>query len=238
MKLRILAALATLMSIALTAYAQESYQPIALTPRASIFSAPAPPPPSVPTLTVPAETEAAITMLSGLHTRMNQVDDPVTARLRNGVYVNGQMALPPGSLLMGRVTRVQLAGHLHRPAELGLRFERITLPSGETEPISAVLSALEKPGLAKARLDSEGILKGTRGFSLKEFAGGIAGFEAFGISKVAGVGSLAVKTVLPAGGAALIAYAALWGRGNDVNVPPQTQFLVRLNYPVTVKVAW
>jgi len=177
-------------------------------------------------------------MLSGLHTRVNQVNDPVTARLRQAVYVDGQIAFPPGSLLNGRVTRVQLAGHMHRPAELGFRFESITLPDGETEPISAVLAALDKPGLAKARLDSEGTLIGTRGFSLKGLAGGVAALGIFGVGKAAIASSSAVGTFVPLGGAAVLGYAALWPRGNDVNVPPQTDCRVRLNYPVTVRVPW
>jgi hypothetical protein len=40
------------------------------------------------------------------------------------------------------------------------------------------------------------------------------------------------------GGVALLGYAALWPKGNDVNVPPQTQCRIRLNYPVTVRVQW
>jgi len=206
-----------------------------LTPRAGAPSAPAAS--SAPTLTVPADTQAAVTMLSGLHTRISQVDDPVTARLQRAVYVNGQLALPQGSLLNGRVTRVQLAGRMHRPAELGFRFESITLPSGETEPISAVLASLDTP-LKKVRLDPEGYLKGTRGFSPKALLGGIVALGTFGVGKAALAATSAASTLLPAGGAALLGYAAIWPRGNDVNLPPQTPCHVRLNYPVTVRVAW
>ena len=231
--------LSLLLLLASTACAQEARSPVTLTPRSGVQLSPAPPlGPSAATLTVPAETEAAVTMLSGLHTRVNQVDDPVTARLQQAVYVDGQIALPPGSLLNGRVTRVQLAGRMHRPAELGFRFESITLPDGETEPISAVLAALDKRGLPKVRLDSEGYLKGTRGFSLKGLVGGAAALGTFGVAKAALGASSVIGTLVPVGGAALIGYAALWPRGNDVNVPPDTNCRIRLNYPVTVRVAW
>jgi hypothetical protein len=219
-------------------WAQSVPPPLAFTPRSSgLLVSPANSGPA-PTLTVPADTEAAVTMLSGLHTRVNQVNDPVTARLRQPVYVGGQLAFPPGSLLNGRVTRVQLSGHMHHPAELGFRFESITLPDGETEPISAVLAALDKPGLPKARLDSEGTLIGTRGFSLKGLVGGVAALGVFGVGKAAIASSSAVSTIVPLGGAAVLGYAALWPRGNDVNVPPQTDCRIRLNYPVTVRVPW
>lgn len=231
--------LAAIIFLAGTCLAQNVHPSLALTSRGEAAAAPAAGPALLHTLTVPAETEAAVTMLSGLHTRFSQVNDPVTARLQKPVYVDGQIAFPPGSLLNGKVTRVQLAGRMHRPAELGFRFETITLPDGQTEPISAVLASLDKPGLLKARLDSEGILKGTRGFSLKALAGGFTALGAFGVGRAAFAASSAVGTFVPlAGGAALLGYAALWPKGNDVNVPPHTQCRIRLNYPVTVRVQW
>lgn len=230
-----ISALAIFILLSLSTPAQQLSPSFGLTPRGS---APATmPTPSTPTLTVPADTQAAVTMLSGLHTRISQVDDPVTARLQQAVYVNGQIALPSGSLLNGRVTHVQLAGRMHRPAELGFRFESITLPSGETEPISAVLAYLDRP-LPKARLDAEGYLKGTRGLSLRALVGGMAAVGSFGVAKAALAASSAASTIIPVSGAAVLGYAALWPRGNDVNVPPQTPCHIRLNYPVTVRVAW
>lgn len=233
------AAAFTILILFASACLAQDYSPsLILTPRSFERSTPASGSVTSGTLTVPADTEAAVTMLSGLHTRISQVNDPVTARLQQPVYVDGQIALPPGSILTGRVTRVELAGRMRRPAELGLRFESITLPSGETEPISAVLAALDKPGLPKARLDSEGYLRGTRGFSFKALAGGIAGVGALGIGKATLAASSAVSTLIPVGGAAALGFAALWPKGNDVNVPPDTRCRVRLNYPVTVRIQW
>jgi hypothetical protein len=230
--------LTILLLFASAACAQDARPPLSLTPRSDVQFSSVPEPPPAATLTVPKDTEAAVTMLSGLHTRINQVDDPVTARLQLAVYVNGQVAFPSGSLLNGRVTRVQLAGRMHRPAEIGLRFESITLPDGETEPISAVLASLDNPGLQKARLDPEGYLKGTRGFSLRGLVVGAGALGVFGVGKAALAASSAVGTLVPVGGAAVLGYAALWPRGNDVNVPPDTKCRIRLNYPVTVRVAW
>jgi len=38
--------------------------------------------------------------------------------------------------------------------------------------------------------------------------------------------------------AALISYEALWHRGREVNMPPDTQCRLRLNYPLTVHIPW
>ncbi len=206
----------------------------ALTPRPEAL----PTPTSPLTLTVPADTEAAVTVLSGIHTLVSRVDDPVEARLMKPVYVNGRIALPSGTMLDGRITRIQPAGHLHRPAELAFRFERITLPDGQSAPISAVLSGLELPGLLKVRLDSEGYLKGTRGLPWKGMGVGAAGLGAFAGVKASIAGAATLGNALPAGGAALLAYAFVWPHGNEVNVPPDTRCRVRLSYPVTVRVPW
>jgi hypothetical protein len=233
-----ISALTVLILFASVCTAQDFSPSLALAPRGMSLSAPTVEAPPSQTLTVPADTEAAVTMLSGLHTRISQVDDPVTARLQQAVYVNGQIALPPGSILYGKVTRVQAAGRMRHPAELGLRFESITLPSGETQPISAVLAALDNPGLPKAKLDSEGYLKGTRGFSFKALAGGLTGLGALSIGKATLAAGSAISTFVPVGGAAALGFAALWPKGNDVNVPPDTRCRIRLNYPVTVRIRW
>jgi hypothetical protein len=109
---------------------QEMQPPVTLSPRASV-SAAAVEHRSITVVTVPADTEAAIEMLSGLHTRVSHVDDPIEARLLKPVYVQGRVALPYGTLLEGHVTRVRPAGHLHRPAEMSFRFDSISLPDGQ-----------------------------------------------------------------------------------------------------------
>jgi hypothetical protein len=235
---KLISAIAAFLMFA-SVYTAQDYSPtLTLTPRTVEGTTSASSSAPRETVTVPADTEAAVTMLSGLHTRISQVNDPVTARLQQAVYVDGQIALPPGSILTGRVTHVHLAGRMRHPAELGLRFESITLPSGETESISAVLASLDKPGLPKARLDSEGYLKGTRGFSFKALAGGLTGLGALSIGKATLAAGSAISTFVPVGGAAALGFAALWPKGNDVNVPPDTRCRIRLNYPVTVRIQW
>jgi hypothetical protein len=39
-------------------------------------------------------------------------------------------------------------------------------------------------------------------------------------------------------GAAVIGYEILWPKGHEVNLPPETRCLMRLNYPLTVRVSW
>ena len=107
----------TLMSfLAITAWAQEGEAPMMLPHRSGLE--PTRTVPSMPsdTVTVPAETQVSIQMLSGLHTQINHADDLVTARLLQPVLVGGRIALPSGSILDGRITMIRNSGHVHRPA--------------------------------------------------------------------------------------------------------------------------
>ena len=183
------------------------------------------------TLTVPAETEASVVLLSGIHTKIGQVDDPVQGQLVGPVYVNGQLALPAGTLLYGRVTRSRAAGRLRRPAELGLRFDEISLPDGETEPVTARLAAIEQPeGL---RLDQEGYLKAGRRFSWHFITGSLLGAGALvAIPKIAGAGAAATAGSIAAAGF-LGAYVLL-PHGREIHLPPDTRCRIRFDYAFSV----
>lgn len=190
---------------------------------------------SLATVTVPADAEAHIKLLSGMHTRVSAVDDPVTALLVTPVLVDGHVAFPAGSLLDGRVTSVRSPKRMHGGGELAFRFEQITLPDGESQPVNAVLSGLDTP-LRHVKLDAEGHLKATRRFGWKTVAG-LGSWGTFGALKLATVGLGVASPILPVAGSGLIGYELL-GRGGDVHVPPDTRCRIRLNYPVTVRVAW
>ena len=190
------------------------------------------------TLTVPAETEVKVQVLSGIHSRVNHVNDPVIAEVLKPVFVQGKIALPPGSLLDGHITMIRNAGHMHRSAELGLRFDRITLPDGQEKPVAAVLFALEHPEALDIHLDQEGHLTSNWSMSWKTLVGGFTAVGTYGVLKMAAVGSAGATLALPLGGAALISYEALWRRGREVNMPPDTQCRLRLNYPLIVHLPW
>src|SRR5208282_1232846 len=170
-------------------------------------------------LTVPAETEFKVQVLSGIHSQINHVNDPVIAEILKPVLVEGKIALPPGSLLDGHITMIRNAGHMHRSAELGLRFDRITLPDGQEKPVAAVLAALEHPEMLDIHLDPEGHLVSNRTRPWKALVGGFTALGTYGALKIAAVGSAGATLALPVGGAALISYEALWRRGRSEHAP-------------------
>ena len=190
------------------------------------------------TLTVPAETEASVQLLSGLHTQVAHVDDPVKAELIRPIYVNGQVALPRGTLLDGRVTQVRSAGRLGRAAEIGFRFETITLPDGQEQPIAAFLTGLDDALAGKTRLDSEGNVRGPARSAWKRIAGGLLVLGAVSTAGVSAAGTAALATILPIGGSAVLGYGVILPRGKDVHIPPDTRLRVRLHDELTVRVHW
>jgi hypothetical protein len=216
--------------------AQEGLKPATLTVRGGTEAVSAPAQRPITVVTVPADTEAAIEMLSGLHSRVTHVDDPIEARLTRPVYIEGQLALPFGTLFQGHVARVRSAGRMHHGAEMTLRFDEISLPDGQSAPISAIISSTRGSGLEHVQVDDEGNLKGSRGFSFKRILGGVAGVGTFTTLRAAVAGAATIAYSLPASGAAFVGYEFLVPRGNEVHVPPETQFRIRLNNPVTVQI--
>ena len=231
---RTLTAIILISFLAIIAQAQEGQAPVALPHRSGLGPIRAE---SSNTVTIPADTQVSIQMLSGIHTRVNRPNDLVTARLLQPVYVHGRVALPSGSLLDGHITMVRNSGHIHRPAELGLRFDKIVLPNGQAESMAGVLAALEKSRTLDLHLDAEGHLTGGRALSWKALLGG-AGPGSFGAIRLMASGATAVSMGLSLAGAAAVGYEILWPRGREVNLPPQTRCRIRLNYPLTVRVSW
>jgi len=227
---KVLTALMVIGFLAAAALAQEGEVPLVLPHRSG-------PAATRESVTVPAETEVSIQMLSGIHTQVNRPNDLISARLLQTVYVNGQVALPSGSILDGRITMIRKSGHVHRPAELRLRFDEIVLPDGQAQPMAGVLAMLDASRKLDLHLDAEGHLTGGRARSWKTFIGG-AGIGSAGAIKMVASGAAAASVGLSVAGAAAVGYELLWPRGHEVNLPPETRCRVRLNYPLTVRVPW
>ncbi|HUY14389.1 MAG TPA: hypothetical protein VMX16_12285 [Terriglobia bacterium] len=189
------------------------------------------------TLTIPAETQVSIELLSGIQSQVSHPDDVVEARLLKEVSVDGRVALPQGTLFTGRVLGVRHARRLHRPAEIAFRFEQIALPDGQEKPFGATISGLQGVIQKNVGLDAEGDLLGRPSLPWKGVALGFAGLGTSVALKAAMVGSSTLLPVVSAGSSAWLAYEFLWRRGREVNVPPQTRCTIRLESPLSVQVS-
>jgi len=190
---------------------------------------------TAPTLTVPAETLIKARMLTGLHTLVSHVDDPIAAEITQPVYINGHLALPTGTLFDGHITSVRHPGRMRHAGKIAFRFDYVTLPSGEQIPVSAVLSSLEHVPGVKGGLDSEGHLEGRRKASWKSLLTGFLTVGGLTTAKIAVAGSAALTVAAPASAAAFLGYEIFLMHGGNVSVPPNTGCHIRLNSSLTVQ---
>jgi hypothetical protein len=103
--------------------------------------------------------------------------------------------------------------------------------------MAGVLALLDNSRRLDLHLDAEGHLTGGRALSWKTLIGGV-GLGGFGAIKAVAFGATAVSMDLSLAGAAAIGYELLWPKGHEVNLPPETRCLMRLNYPLTVRISW
>jgi len=188
-----------------------------------------------PPLTVPAETLIHARMLTGLHTLVSHVNDPIAAEIVQPVYVSGQLALPAGTLFDGHITAVRPPGRMRRAGRLSFRFDYVTLPSGQEIPVSAVIASLEHIKGLQGELDSEGHLEGQRKASWRSFLTGFLTVGGLTAAKIAVASSAALTVAAPASAAAFLGYEIFLIRGGNVNVPPNTRCHIRLNNSLTVQ---
>jgi hypothetical protein len=173
-----------------------------------------PPPPEFRTITVPAGTSLAVSVLSNLGSKTSQVEDLVKGSLAKPLVIDGITAVPQGAEVRGVVSDAKASGRVKGKASLGIAFDRLVV-HGETHQIQTapvVLEAQDKK--------SDDVKKGGLGAGLGAVVGGIAG---------GGTGA-AIGAV--AGGAGTV----LATKGREVEVPAGTVVNVLMQSPLTLRV--
>lgn len=100
---------------------------------------PAPAAPRSVTSTAAAGTTFAISLNETLSTRTNQVGDGFTGTLSEPIMdTNGNVLIPAGATVRGRVTTVQKSGNVTQTGVLGLAFEAISY-GGNNYPLDATV---------------------------------------------------------------------------------------------------
>ncbi len=202
--------------------------------RAGMLSRPDLNPAAPVALTIPAETLVKARLISGMHTLVSHVNDPVSAEMTEPVYVNGRMALPEGTLFDGHITSIRRPSWMRHNGEIAFRFDHVTLPDGHQVQVSAIITHLDNNRNLRGTLDSEGHLRGHRRGSWRSLLTGGVGVGGLTIAKLAIASSTALTVAAPASAAAFVGYELFLRRGNNVNVPPMTGCRIRILSSVTV----
>jgi len=175
-------------------------------------------------------TKIRFTINQGLSSKTAREGDDFSGVVSQSVRQGDQVVIPEGSVIRGRVSHVQRPGRVKGRGELGLRFDELELPNGQTYDLSASLTSLDET--EKESVDEEGQVK-SQGTKTRDAAtiGGGAGIGAI-IGAIAGGGKGAA--IGAGGGAAAGAGLVLLTRGKDVELKRGSELAIQLDRPLTL----
>src|SRR3990172_307311 len=92
----------------------------------------APPRPEMLTATLPSGSVLTVRLLDTLNTDRNQAGDSFRASLEEPIVSDGNVVVPRGTTVEGRLVDAQQAGRVKGVAEMTLELSQLRLPGGET----------------------------------------------------------------------------------------------------------
>lgn len=164
---------------------------------------------------IPQGSHALLRLENSISTRTAREGDYVYMRTASPIAANGQIVVPEGSYVQGVVTHSVRSGRVKGKAELGIRIDMLTLPSGKQVKLSPHLSSVDSEETDQ-KVDENQIKQGS---SHGTDAARVAGLSGSG----AAIGGLATRTWTGAGigagagGAAGLAWVLLT-RGKEVEL--------------------
>ena len=175
--------------------------------------------PAIREVTLPAGTVLPVDLETTVGSDISRVEQPVHARLRRAITVNGREVLPAGTAVSGHVTAARRPGRVKGRGYVAMRFTQLDTPGvGTTHISSATIGRLAPATKQKDALEI-----------IAPAAGGAV------IGRVVGGKSGAAKGAV-IGGAAGTGYV-LSTRGKEVRIGRGADLSVRLTAPLTLRVA-
>ena len=201
-------------------------------------STPVPPPVAAPAragtadskLIVPKDTAVPLQLRNAINSRTAYVGQAIYCETIYPITVGNRIVIPVGSYVKGAVTQVVRPGRVKGRAEIGLRFDSLTLPNGTTHRLRATLSSFSGNGKEGFRRDESKV----EGESSK---GQDAEITARSAGEGAIIGAIAGRDAKGAGigGAAGGVGALIWvlaTRGKDIVLPTGTNLELQLTVPL------
>ncbi len=178
-------------------------------------------------VSVPAGTMLHCRTNQTITTMLNKQGDSFTINVTEPVMIDGQVAIPSGASLFGRITMVERPGRIKGVGQMRLNLQQITLPDGRTFPLAAsLLTAYGEKGVKV--VDNEGLVKGPNSR--------LPDFEEIGAGTLGGT-LLGLMFAHPLVGATIGLTATtvdrMRRRGKELTIPIGTQ----LNYQLTRELA-
>src|SRR5262249_2333597 len=123
---------------------------------------------------IPAGTAFKVKLENTLTTFTNKKGDSFSGRVTEAVMLDGKTAIPAGSTVQGKVTKVSEPRRIAGKPTIGIRPEAVVLPDGQRFTMDATLVDTNMRG---TDVNEEGQFKGSGhdGNDLKEVAAGTGG---------------------------------------------------------------
>ncbi len=188
---------------------------------------------------IPSGTRIPLELESAINSRTAYAGQSVYCRTIFPMVVNNRIVIPVGSYVRGSITQVKRPGRIRGKAQLGLRFDWLTLPSGVTRRLRATLSGFSGTG-KEGFNPQESRVKGAS--SKGKDAGRVARASVTGaeIGTLAGIGAHHALEGLGIGSLAGAGAGAIWvmaTRGREIVLPRGTDLELRLNAPLELSAA-
>lgn len=205
--------------------------------RAQATSGPAPAAtvPASTKIVVPVDTTIPLVLKNTISTRTASVGQAIYCETIYPITVGDRIVIPEGSYVKGSITQVVRPGRVKGRAQIGLRFDSLTLPSGVTRPLRATLSGFGTTG-EEGFKKKESRIEGQS--SKGEDAGKVAQTTVTGaeIGTIAGAAGHNVGKGLGIGSAAGAVGGLIWvlaTRGKEAVLPSGTNLELQLAVPLS-----
>lgn len=182
---------------------------------------------------IPKGSHALLRLVNSVSTRTSREGDYVYMRTATPIVANGAILVPVDSYVQGTVTHSKRSGRVKGVAELAIRIETLTMPSGQVIRMAPTLAAVDGEGSDQKVVGKESQVQ--QGTSHGADAVRIAGPGAMG----AAIGGMADRSWKGAGigggaGSALGLATVLMTRGREVELRQGSTIDVIFDRPVTI----
>ncbi len=191
-------------------------------PAPAIDPTPAPSAPRTVTSTVPSGTTFAVTLNESLSTDRNTAGDGFTATLREAILdSDGDVLVPAGATVRGRVTRVDHSGHVGETGVLNVAFESVSF-GGKSYGLDATV-VQANPQRKTRQTTAQQAGKVAAGAAAGAIIGKVLGKSTGSTIKGAAVGAAAGTAI------------AMGTADVDVVLPAGSEMRVRLDSPIVIR---
>jgi hypothetical protein len=197
-------------------------QPQAPRPSAPAPAQPAPSQPVWATSTVGIGTTMAVTLNQTLSTESNQPGDSFTATLNDALRdENGQVVVPAGATIRGRVTQVEKSGRIGETAVMKLAFEAVSFGGNSYSMDATVIEA--NPQRTTRQSTAEQAAKIGAGAAAGAVLGRVLGRDTRSTIKGAAIGAAAGTAI------------AMGTSDVDAVLAAGSRMVIRLDSPIQVR---